>query len=426
MTASPTLRKIKRLRTRTSTNSISPEQAAVVLKDYIMPLFKLDRETKHIRRRSETYGTKHRPKEVQETGVVSDFKLVQELNAKLEILKDGNKITDQKLKDASQEKELFNSDKKYIQDKLLIAETNIAFMNFNYTQMMKKTNQETFGRILHSDHCNKYKQLYEEEQRKGHVLARSLATEIAKNDKLKNVAVQLESVNTLLVMENDIMGEKLKGLFMSLDTLLGTHGLDSKLGEEFIVLKKTTYEIKTQIVQSNEVIEKMHKENADLEGMVKELGDITMGIEDRKDKFIKLLREKGSKFESELKLATFNRDKLKADLEELQRRFTDLQGEHLKLRLKVNKVKNAFSGNFIEEEKYCKNCQKAFTETNNFNWSCKRHTSKFTEDRYWCCGQIGKEAPGCVTSKHITLEDSKAKDTSVEETFSCFCAVIYI
>ena len=425
-TASPTLKKIKRLRSRTTTNSVSPKQAAIVVKDYIMPLLKLEREARHIRRRSEAYGLKPKPKEGQDTAIVSDFKLVQELSSQLEKLKDGNKITDQRLKDANQEKELFDLDQKNLQDKLLAAETNIAIINFNYTQMTKKSNQETFGRILYSDHCTKYKQLYEDEQRKYHGLAKSLATEVAKNDALQNVAVKLEYVNTLLVMENDIMGEKLKGLFMSIDSLMGSHGLDSKLTEEITLLRNTFCEIRMNIEESNQVIEKMHKENYELEGMVKELGDITMGIEDRKDKFIKLLREKCNKSESELKLTTFNHDKLKIDLEELQRRFTDLQVEHLKLRSKINKVKHVFSGSFIEEEKYCKSCQKAFTETNNFNWSCKRHTSNFTEDRYWCCGETGKEAPGCVTSKHISLEDAKATENRIEETFSCFCAVSYI
>ena len=47
---SPTLAKLQNLRSRTTTNSVSPEQAALVVKDYILPLFRLEKQSKHLKR----------------------------------------------------------------------------------------------------------------------------------------------------------------------------------------------------------------------------------------------------------------------------------------------------------------------------------------------------------------------------------------
>lgn len=421
-TVSPTLKKLKKLRTQTRTNSISPLQAAAVIKDYIMPMFKLSRDVKHLRRRSEMYGTSSKTQDHKDAGIVSDFKLVQELSTELSKLQESNKIIQQQLKIAKQDRAVFDIDQKNLQDKLLSSETNIAFINFTYTQMIKKNNQESFNKRTTTDHYSKYKSLYEEEQKKFNHLSRVLLTEKTKSDKLKNIAVQLEYVNTLLVMENDIIGEKLKGLYTAIENLIGSNGASAKLAEEFRKISQNTCDMSVRLLQNNEVIKKMHEEKHELELLVNELGDITSGIEGRKDKYIKVLREKCNKLDSELKITTYQRDSLKSDHEDLQRKYSDLQSEHTKLLSKIKKVKTTFSSNLLEE-KYCKNCQKAFMECNNFNWSCKRHASQITEEIFWCCGQKGKDAPGCVTSKHICLEDFENAIDKAEIQKVNFCAV---
>jgi len=49
----------------------------------------------------------------------------------------------------------------------------------------------------------------------------------------------------------------------------------------------------------------------------------------------------------------------------------------------------------------CKNCYQSYKETDNFNWSCRRHTSEWSGEVYWCCGKSNKSSLGCFLSKHL-------------------------
>ena len=364
---SPTIKKLIKMRSRTTNNSVSPEQAALVVKDYIMPLFKFERELKHKKRRSEIYASaKHKQIDSNESNVLSDFKLVNQLSSQLDKLKENNHEINKQLKDANQNKAAYGSEYKMIKDNLMAAETSIVFLNYMYTENIKKTNQEQFGKNIINEQLCKYKSLYEEEQRKCRSLSKMLGEERGNNDSLRNTAVQLESLNTLLVMENDIIGEKLKGLYISLTNLMGSNSAYSKLTEEFTMLSRSVYDLSLNISENNKTIGVIHEEKNELEKLVRELGDITLGIQGRKDKYIKNLRERVNKIESELKISNFERESQKSDLDELRKKFSDLKEEHLKLRNKIKKFKLSFAADFILE-KYCQNCQKPFVDATNYN-----------------------------------------------------------
>lgn len=422
---SPTIRNLKSIRSRTTNNSVSPEQAAIVVKDYIMPLFRMEKEAKHLKRRSELYGMKLKQTDKKESGIISDFKLVEELNNKLESMRECKKEIEGQLKQAHQDKIVYENDYNVLNEKLLNSESNIIFFNYTLTQTLKKASQDKFGFSLTNEQYIKYKSLYEEEIIHSRSLSKLLEEEKAKNDKIRNMAIKLEYVNTLLVMENDILGEKLKGLYESLKNLIGHQSIDSKILDEYQAIILANQKICENELRELKLIMTVHDEKQELEQMVKELSDITLGIQDRKDKYIKMLREKNVKLEYELKNVSFSRDKQKTEIEELDKKFKDLQDEHIKLRTKLKSYKKSVSTDLLQE-KYCKNCQKPFTEAGNFNWSCKRHSSQFCEGVYWCCGQKGKDAQGCITSKHIGVEDKELIEDGKKNQIIVFCSVISI
>jgi hypothetical protein len=387
-----------------------------------MPLFRIEKEAKHLRRRSECYGTKAKHMEMKDSGIISDFKLVEELNNKLETMKESRIEIEGQLKQAYQDKIVYENDYNGLNEKLLNSEGNIVFLNYTLTQTLKKASQEKFGYSYMNEQYNKYKSLYEEEQTHSTTLAKFLEEEKAKNDKIRNIAVKLEYVNTLLVMENDILGEKLKGLYQSLDSLIGHESIDNKLIEEYQDIAYAGKILCESHINDLNMVMIMTDEKSELEQMVKELSDITLGIQGRKDKYIKMLRDKNVKLETEVKSLTFTRDKQKSDSEELDKKYKDLQEEHMKLRNKLKSYKTSFSADLLLE-KYCKSCQKPYTEATNFNWACKRHSSQYCEGVYWCCGQKGKEAIGCVTSKHISAEDKEMIDEDKKEKNIVFCSV---
>jgi hypothetical protein len=59
------------------------------------------------------------------------------------------------------------------------------------------------------------------------------------------------------------------------------------------------------------------------------------------------------------------------------------------------------------EEKQCKNCNTDFFEKDNYNWSCKIHTSTYNGSMWWCCGKEAENARGCHVSKHEAREDEE-------------------
>ncbi|OMJ86688.1 hypothetical protein SteCoe_11696 [Stentor coeruleus] len=383
---SPKFRNLKNIRSRTRTNSVSPEQAAIVVKDYIMPLFRVEKEAKQMRRRSECYGTKAKHIEMKDSGIISDFKLVEELNNKLETMKESKIEIEGQLKQAYQDKIVYENDYKGLNEKLLNSEGNIVFLNYTLTQTLKKVTQEKFGYSFMNEQYCKYKALYEEEQAHSTTLSKLLEEEKAKNDKIRNIAVKLEYVNTLLVMENDILGEKLKGLYQSLDSLIGHQSIDDKLLEEYQEIAHAGKVLCESHIGDLKMVMTMTDEKSELEQMIKELSDITLGIQGRKDKYIKMLRDKNAKLENEVKSLTFTRDKQKNESEELDKKYKDLQDEHIKLRSKLKSYKTSFSADLLLE-KYCKSCQKPYTEVKNFNWAWIEHSSQYCEGVYWCCGQ---------------------------------------
>lgn len=72
----------------------------------------------------------------------------------------------------------------------------------------------------------------------------------------------------------------------------------------------------------------------------------------------------------------------------------------------------------------CKNCYQSYKETENFNWSCKRHTSEWSGEVYWCCGKSTKSSLGCFLSKHISdlPEEQEFDDQEIQKiTEKEFC-----
>lgn len=93
-------------------------------------------------------------------------------------------------------------------------------------------------------------------------------------------------------------------------------------------------------------------------------------------------QEEFAKLDKSFKMMTNERDKLKERLQRLKNK---------RLRVDVN-------------QKLCKKCGKEFLESENYNWSCRTHTTEY-RIMWWCCGKTNKDAPGCTVSKHESRED---------------------
>ena len=65
----------------------------------------------------------------------------------------------------------------------------------------------------------------------------------------------------------------------------------------------------------------------------------------------------------------------------------------------------------------CKKCGKEYNEKDNYQWSCRMHLGEYSADEqiHWCCGKIGKDAPGCKFSAHESKEDEDDDDENTQD-----------
>lgn len=98
--------------------------------------------------------------------------------------------------------------------------------------------------------------------------------------------------------------------------------------------------------------------------------------------------------------------KQKGDLDRATKVSRQALMENIKLKQRIQKLKNK-RFRIEDNQKICKKCGKEYLEKENFNWSCRTHTSEWSGEMWWCCGKTQKEADGCKIGKHECKEDDE-------------------
>ena len=240
-------------------------------------------------------------------------------------------------------------------------------------------------------------------------------------NKIKTIAVLLEHDNSLIQLEKEIMGERLTGLYKSLDDILGKYSSSNKLSQEVRIVSAEARENVRKLEEMGGNLSRVSKEKDELMNNHIELTESKLDLVSQRDKLIKAFKDKQNSIQKELSNATEERETMKSKLAELEKKLFDVSEEFKRHRQKF-KIKHSSLED--AEEKFCKNCQKSFHERDNFNWSCRVHASKLTGDYYWCCGKVGKDSVGCIVAKHRSKEEEEEKDEETITTGSKFCSVM--
>lgn len=100
---------------------------------------------------------------------------------------------------------------------------------------------------------------------------------------------------------------------------------------------------------------------------------------------------------------------IRKDRDRLDKKLSELSDDRdrLKGKLKKYRVRRKM---FSAALKTCRHCGREYMESENFNWSCRTHHSEFGGEMWWCCGKLGKEAPGCKYAKHEAKDDDDDMD----------------
>lgn len=217
------------------------------------------------------------------------------------------------------------------------------------------------------------------------------------------------------------MAERISGFYKSLDNIIGTLGIQTKLTEESFLLKSELRSLTALLESTTKTLTTTTQDRDLLRKDYTELTELKSELIKQREKITKLFKEKFSSLQQELTDTIESREHYKSKHEEAEKKYVDATEEFKKFR---QKMKLKYSSIQDKEEKFCKNCQKSFFESENFNWSCRTHSSKLTGDIYWCCGKTGKDSIGCMVSKHLSKGDDDVSDSEKNGVSSKFCSVI--
>jgi len=103
------------------------------------------------------------------------------------------------------------------------------------------------------------------------------------------------------------------------------------------------------------------------------------------------------------------KEQLRKDRDKIDKKLKDVSENRDKLKQKMKKYR-ARRARYDAETKTCKKCGKEYSESDNFNWSCRTHQSDFGGEMWWCCGKLGKDAIGCKFNKHESKDDDDDLD----------------
>jgi hypothetical protein len=121
---------------------------------------------------------------------------------------------------------------------------------------------------------------------------------------------------------------------------------------------------------------------------------------------LRLIQSEIKQFEVDAKLAEADITKLRNEYDKVNKAAKSAQLENSKLKARIQKLKNK-RFRIEDNQKICKKCGKEYLEKENYNWSCRTHTSEYSGEMWWCCGKTSKEADGCKISKHECKEDDE-------------------
>ena len=183
-------------------------------------------------------------------------------------------------------------------------------------------------------------------------------------NKLTNDLIQLENSNNLNFFEKELMAEKVKGLYEAYENLVGSHSIIHKIDNEIAQIYNTSKELIENEASINANYISTVNDRKRLIEEYQEFVNIKNELKEEKPKIIKSFRERYSILQGDNQSIIAEREKFKQQYFDLEKKYSDLSEEYKKLRLKIKQKANLLE---LDEEKYCRKCQKTYFEIDNFN-----------------------------------------------------------
>ena len=395
--------------------SITPQLAAEVVQAYLLPLFESNTRQLSAQHRSEAFGFSLPPTPSDQPTLYEELKLSSQLLSQLKDSQAFAEALKRDLKDAVIREQSTLKEVNVHKEAAMEATTRLTMLIAAQNTVTKVSQDRVLSTIFLASQMKQLQENLKKEEEKSKHYASLLHEERSKSDKLRNHSAELEYNNSLLTMESAIMGERLKGLYQAIEQLTESKGPEELLKTEVRTVTEAAVVVCATMEALRGEFERVAGDRDECRGDLAEMTQIRKETMEEKGRLARMARDRMIALQKALTAAEEERDHLRAEDQKQQKRFNDLSEEFGKLRTKMQQYRQRRKLYGEAEERICKNCQKVYIESENFNWSCRIHQSEFGDDMWWCCGKPGKDAAGCRISKHESKEDDEDADLSKKE-----------
>jgi len=240
-------------------------------------------------------------------------------------------------------------------------------------------------------------------------LASRLLSEEGKVERLSQVVAQNQNTSSLSQLESDVLQSQVQNLH---SRVAGLFGITKNLLDERS-FNRAVHELNTKKVEMYtekiwQELDRLTDERQKLEMDQEELNISKSNLEDHRTRLTSELDDQRLKNQAELVKMFDEKEIIRKERDKLSKKLKELTEDRDKLKRRMKKYR--LRRLFDHETVMCRNCGKDFMKTENFNWSCRTHTSEFGGEMWWCCGKIGKDSLGCKFSKHESKDDDDDLD----------------
>jgi hypothetical protein len=213
----------------------------------------------------------------------------------------------------------------------------------------------------------------------------------------------------MLVSDNIFLGDKLKKFLRVHETQLKNFKNVEIIIKKIKFLGKKaeksekTNEISQNLVESKRFFNQIFEKLLDFKSIISEKSKLKIFAREKVQKISADIEQNVQEIELSIKKYE--------NLKKSTKILSDSYEKVHKLIAKLEKPK--------EKEKICTNCNKTYIITDNFNWSCKRHTGIWNGKSYWCCSNDKKDSPGCIISFHMPNSPGSSPNPSTQRCIGC-------
>lgn len=401
---------------------VTPDLAMHVVRSFLLPMFESDNRAAMSKTRSSVLGileaatTKAlKPLSAVSGTVYGELKLSDRLMTELTDSRETASRLNTQMNDALQRMDSAVKELATFRAKAQATAGDLELLRHQFDILKQQNDNSELAKALIMSQLSELRTRYMCSEEDRQRLTNELHEEKALNDKYRNKATELEHRNSLLRMENDVIGERLKGLYDAFDRLLGKTCFEEKIRQELKVIALSNASLSEFSMTNAASLQKASKDRDSLKDDFEETIKQRNEMKSERDKLFARLKKEVAKWELDYKRVDEERGKVQSDLVELEKRHKMVSEEQEKTRQKLKHMRSKRRQFGELEEKICKNCGKSYYDNENYNWSCRIHFSQYSGEMWWCCGKEGANAPGCRLSKHDCKEDEEDELQEKEE-----------